>query len=286
MTAELSFDGRSDLTSADAEILLTLKQGDILWQKERLLNLAIKALPDHCEAVAWIDRDVLFDSDAWAEKALKLLDQYFLLHAFNQIYDVPPGNDADLAKIRSGQTPTYSAIQNWIEGEIDKEDMGGADVTKMKKRTRTTKTGQAIGTGGIGWVARREFIEFKPLYDACVVGGGDGALTQAIFGIPEVQVAMKHMNPEFARHYLSWAQDLQAGLKDNFGVVPSEAFHLWHGDLVNRRYWQRHVDFAQFNFDPLSDLALAADGSWKWSSDKLDMHRWVREFFLSRKEDG
>lgn len=111
VTAEMSFDGQSDLTASDAEILLTLEEGDILWQKERLLNLAIKALPAHCEAVAWIDCDVLFDSDAWAEKALKLLDQYSLLHAFGQIYDVPPGNGADLAKLQSEQTPTSSAIQ-------------------------------------------------------------------------------------------------------------------------------------------------------------------------------
>jgi hypothetical protein len=46
LAVELSFDGISDLGRDDADILVSLHGGDILWQKERLLNLALGALPD------------------------------------------------------------------------------------------------------------------------------------------------------------------------------------------------------------------------------------------------
>jgi hypothetical protein len=156
----------------------------------------------------------------------------------------------------------------------------------MKRRTRTAKSGQAVGTGGIGWVARREFIESNSLYDACVVGGGDGALTCTIFGASDVQVNLKSMNAQYAKHYQTWAHQIYADLRDNFGVIPSEVFHLWHGDIKHRRYWQRHDEFSQFDYDPYNDITYGENGCWKWSSDKPKMHQWVHEYLLSRREDG
>jgi hypothetical protein len=45
VTVELSFDGRFELAEDDADILIQLTGGAVLWQKERLLNLAAKAVP-------------------------------------------------------------------------------------------------------------------------------------------------------------------------------------------------------------------------------------------------
>jgi hypothetical protein len=42
VTVELSFDGRFELAGSDADILIQLSGGAVLWQKERLLNLALK----------------------------------------------------------------------------------------------------------------------------------------------------------------------------------------------------------------------------------------------------
>ena len=42
VTVELSFDGRFELTNRDADILIQISGGAVLWQKERLLNVALK----------------------------------------------------------------------------------------------------------------------------------------------------------------------------------------------------------------------------------------------------
>jgi len=49
VTVELAFDGQFELTSGDADHLIQLSGGDIMWQKERLLNIALEAVPDKVE---------------------------------------------------------------------------------------------------------------------------------------------------------------------------------------------------------------------------------------------
>ena len=52
VTVELSFDNKFQLASGDADILVQVRSTAVLWQKERLLNLALKSLPSECEKVA------------------------------------------------------------------------------------------------------------------------------------------------------------------------------------------------------------------------------------------
>jgi hypothetical protein len=67
MIAKLSFDGGFELTKDDADILIQISGGAVLWQKERLLNLAIKLVPLHVKSIAWLDCDVIFDRPDWAD---------------------------------------------------------------------------------------------------------------------------------------------------------------------------------------------------------------------------
>ena len=60
VTVELAFDGQFELTSGDADHLIQLSGGDIMWQKERLLNIGIKSIPSAVKNFAWIDCDILF----------------------------------------------------------------------------------------------------------------------------------------------------------------------------------------------------------------------------------
>ena len=63
-------------------------------------------------------------------------------------------------------------------------------------------------------------------------------------------------------------------------------FHLWHGSLRNRAYKNRHEGLRQFDFDPSRDIALDDNGTWRWASDKPEMHAFVRDYLMSRREDG
>jgi hypothetical protein len=49
--------------------LIFISGGAVLWQKERLLNLAIKSVPLYVKNIAWLDCDVIFDRSDWADRA-------------------------------------------------------------------------------------------------------------------------------------------------------------------------------------------------------------------------
>jgi hypothetical protein len=42
----------------------------------------------------------------------------------------------------------------------------------------------------------------------------------------------------------------------------------------------------EFGFDPAIDIAVDAEGCWRWNSPKTDMHDYVTRYFASRNEDG
>ena len=85
LTVELSFDGQFELTSGDADHLIQLSGGDIMWQKERLLNIALEAVPDKVEDVAWIDCDLVFESTDWPQTAKSALKSDNIIQLFSEV---------------------------------------------------------------------------------------------------------------------------------------------------------------------------------------------------------
>lgn len=57
---------------------LKVRAGDrhVLWQRERLLNMLERTLPDQYEYVAWVDADVLFPDNSWGARAVDGLKKF------------------------------------------------------------------------------------------------------------------------------------------------------------------------------------------------------------------
>ena len=69
LTVELAAPDMHELAPDDAETLISLTGEPYLWQKERLINLAIARLPPHVRFVAWVDCDVIFERPDWPQLA-------------------------------------------------------------------------------------------------------------------------------------------------------------------------------------------------------------------------
>ena len=82
VTVELSFDGRFELTEGDADILIQISGGAVLWQKERLLNVALKSVPSNVSNIAWLDCDVIFERSDWVDAANEQLNKYNVIQLF------------------------------------------------------------------------------------------------------------------------------------------------------------------------------------------------------------
>lgn len=276
VTVELSFNGRFELAAGDADILVQLDGGDVMWQKERLLNVALQHLPPACDTVAWLDCDIVLASDDWAVRARRALERVALVQLFEERHDLPPGAEPDalasLPDAFASAPGAFSLVGQLQAGRVDLEALTG---NELVTRFRTCL--------GLGWAVRRGLLEGHGLYDASIVGSGDKATVFAALGMPETATRALEMNARRAEHYLAWARPFAAAVQGRVGCIPGRVFHLWHGNLADRGYMHRHGLLA--DFDPFTDIALDARGPWRWSSHKPDLHAALRRYFESRRED-
>jgi hypothetical protein len=267
VAVELSFDGEFELRPGDADVVVRVADGDVLWQKERLLNLAVRAAPEHCSAVVALDCDVVFDNPHWPRETESLLRRHPVVQPFTRACQLPAG-------------VTRPDAAAWDEGN------GLYGVAFAKRRELDYSDGTSWPVYGGGWAFRRPLLERHGLYEACVVGGGDQALGCALFGDYPEAIGPSHMNAEQEAHYLRWAEPLYREVRGDVGFVEGRLGTLWHGEAKERKYISRHQGLAPFAFAPDRDLRPGTDGAWRWASDKPAMHHYVREYFASRNEDG
>ena len=83
LTVELSFDGAFEVEEHEADTLVRLRVGDVMWQKERLLNIGIRALPSSCDAVAVLDSDIVFENGDWPVEAERLLREHLVIQPYS-----------------------------------------------------------------------------------------------------------------------------------------------------------------------------------------------------------
>lgn len=271
VTVELAFGADYDLSSGDADILLQLRGRDVLWQKERLLNLALQEIPAECSKVVWLDCDLIFEREDWHEGLDRLLDEFALVQPFSMVHDVPA--NVGLEDLARSPSSAYSFAFIRTSGK------------KLEPPEKPTRRSQK-GALGCAWAARCEVLHQHGFYDRTVLGGGDGLMTHAAVGQMEATLQYEHMNPGQVEHYLNWAEPFFQTIAGKVGSLEGRLFHLWHGDLNNRKYKDRHRDFHRFHFDPREDIALEDNGCWRWNTAKPDMHRFVKNYFISRREDG
>ena len=275
VAVELAYGDAFELAAGDADVLLRIHGGDVLWQKERLLNLALDALPGGCEAVAWLDCDVVFADPEWEWSALAALERHPLIQPYRMVYDLPRGRGPDALDGWPADWGRISLASGVAGGALPPEIFR---VQGASMRLRYSP--------GHAWAARRELLREHGFYDAMVMGSGDKIMASAAFGHCRDSVASFAFNARQARHYLDWARPFHEAVAGRVGFANQAVVHLWHGSLSSRGYGDRYREFGAFEFDPYKDIRLAANGCWSWATDKPEMHAHVREYFVRREEDG
>jgi hypothetical protein len=269
---ELSQDGRFELEMGDAEILLQVRGGDVMWQKERLLNIAVSILPKECDHVAWLDCDGVFQREDWASAAVRELERTRLCQLFRTMHhlsrDIPVEAAGSATDSISRESIGYACASGVVTSVASPTD----PVPNVYKR-------------GNAWCARRDLLAEHGLYDRNIIGGGDKMIAFAATGQMEEVIARNGMSPAHADDYRGWASRFRRDVQ-GMGYVDGDLYHLWHGDLERRRYGNRHSVLRSLGYDPAADIALNAERCWRWNSVKPELHRQVRDYFWQRDEDG
>ncbi len=240
-------------------VRLNAYDDNFLWQKERLINLAVSLLPSHVKFVAWIDADIIFSDNYWVDEAITLLTDTPVI----QLYDVVAFLDVsrNVTAHASGFLAQYARVGNEIFS-------------------------QAVpGQPGMALAARREFFEGGGLLETMVVGGGDIYLAQALVDQWSDEY-LARLTPEHREHTQNWAALISRRFGKCTKTLRQQIYHLYHGAFINRRYKARYRILTDHAFDPATDIAVDSNGLLRWCSPKQDLHREVQRYFASRDEDS
>jgi hypothetical protein len=271
LTVELGCGDAFELTTGDVDILIQIPGDAMLWQKERLLNVALRHLPQQVVYVAWFDCDMVLPDPSWPELAIEALQRHCLVQLFENLIDLDPTS--------SHQDGPFEYTG---EGMVAFVKNGGPLRDLSLPRTRQYRPSARGGA----WAGSRLLLERHGFYDAMILGGGDLAFVHAAYGRFDEVADLLHLNQKQMSHYMNWARPFFNEVRGNMGHLKGDILHYWHGTIADRRYGERHKKLLQFDFDPYVDIAIDENGCFRWSTDKPELHRCVREYFDSRNEDG
>lgn len=258
-TVELAFDDYPfNVPGAQLQIR-GRRDRHMLWQKERLLNLAISALPADVDAVGWFDADVLFDSAEWLPQAIERLG-------------------------------AYQVMQPWREARVLGRD-GGEVLRKtstawMYHHKRDEHLRFHRSHPGFAWAARVEWIRKHGLYDANVTGGSDTCMIGG-FSPDSEEWIRQQLNPEWYSHCRCWCEAVQKDVRGLLGYIDQHITHLYHGERRDRRYVERWRCLRKHGFDPTTHITIDGTGLLTWTDEApQSLRQQVAEYFALRREDG
>lgn len=129
-TAEISFNGKF-LSPTKNSVHIKGSNNNILWQKERLLNIALESLPKIYKNIAWIDCDIIFDDPLWHKQLLCLLQDYKIVHLFKNATRENIFSESILNNISQGVSGfAWAARREELDAVkfLDNQVIGGADL--------------------------------------------------------------------------------------------------------------------------------------------------------------
>lgn len=220
---------------------------DILWQQYRLVDLGIRSLPDRFDKAVWIDADILFTEDDWAERMESLLDQFEVVQSYGRIALLDKGGNVMQRKdgvakeaLKNAQKPTATDLA------------GNLDLS-------------AIFATGFSWGVRRELVERHGIYDRWITGSDDIAFVIGIWGDWDNDFITSRLNDAMRKHYMEWAVPFHHHVGGRVSYLDTEVAHLWHGQRNYRKRWRCLRDY-----DPATDVAVAG-GVLEWRTDKAHL---------------
>jgi len=264
--AELVFPGQSYLLPEFDKHMRTYRfiARDVMWHKEKLINLAVAMLPPQYTKIAWIDADVLFPDNRWYEKTSALLDTYHLVQLFDQVSQ----------QTREGiEIKRRYSVVGHIERGKPKPFEFGASGSKTRP--------------GLAWAATRALLVAHGLLDVMIVGGADTFMSLAAFGKLDQwhDWRLKGLTPQLHSAFERWAKPFFEDVRGNVSFLPTTVIQLSHGQVERRKYDERKNILARHNFDPARDIEPDSRGIWQWSSAKTALHAEVAAYFEQREED-
>lgn len=266
-------DGRFDLDGQGYNSV-RLRGNGLIWQKERMLNLALTHLPPECRKVVWADGDILFESSDWLSATSQALETHVVVQPFDSCARLPYG---------------HLRYQGKTQDDIGITESFAACYARDPSLARN-EAYRYHGSTGFAWAAQRDFLDACGFYDTCITGSNDHLMAHVFAGTLQSSCIASTVGNDnaYARHFGEWSSKAHALCQGRLGCVSGRVLHLWHGSWEKRRHFARNQELRTFDFHPARDLQLETNGLWDWAhaSPILQALRsWSETHFHSLDED-
>ncbi|CAF0720817.1 unnamed protein product [Adineta steineri] len=213
---------------------LQIRAPSVLWLKENLINIAVKRLPSYIEYIAWLDADIEFERFDWPHLTIHQLQQYPIVQLFELSSFLGPAGKKDVLR----------------------QDYSFAYAIRHEQRLDARRSSECYVHPGYGWAMRRTVFEnMGGLLDFSILGSGDVHFAYALINRIEETIP-NGIHKDYRTLAKIWGQRV-AQLSGNgsfVGYVPIHIYHYWHGNRVDRGYFERWSILENFQFSPLKDL--------------------------------
>ena len=249
--------------------IIRVRTDSILWQKERLLNLAASWVPERYKYIAWLDCDIGFENFDWVNDCVHRLKSHQIVQVFEKCVRL----NQDGTGREEPDVASFGMIQYYVPQSLSPE-IGRYDVH---------------GHTGYGWAMRRSLFEQVGLYEGAISGSADHFMAHAIFDKYGfcIENALKHDQTQI-QHLKEWGKKFYELAQGDLGYVPGRIVHFWHGSTQDRRYFLRMHEITDLGYNPYLDIIAPPGRPLEWSPmmNKQGLKDYFIQYFTNRREDG
>jgi hypothetical protein len=285
VTVEWSPDGRFDLGPRDADVMIRVQGGDLMWQKERLLNRGLAHIRRQGMAgdVAVVDADVVFEQADWHYRVVHELAATPIVQCHAHIAylpDLPAGLPGRAQLVR---VPPEHAMPSLGYAMAQGRPLFATDAATAHVMAVAAES-PSSGNAGMAVALRLAGLPGFEFYDANIVGGGDLLLASAWLDELEAFFAPRQYTAAHRADVLHWARRcLPARRKRQLGWADNRVLHLWHGTLAQRQYGERRAILGSRGFDPARHIDRSGE-ALRFTGAAGEIKAAVEAYLVSRND--
>lgn len=264
--AELLFPWQRVPSLAPEVKTITVRSNSIMFHKEKLLLRLEREVPATYTKLCCIDCDVIFGRADWYDAVSAALDERPVVQPFSRCFWLGPD----------------------LRGAMAAHPAAATQLTAIRE-AHARGTDRLLGYPGFAHAMRRNWRNAPIHFPWAVIGGGDAVIFRAVNGL-----SCEFANPEFRRimtqSLADWSPD--ARVSADMGVVDGHIWHMWHGPMSGRQYYDRYVKFVEalgsIRVEDIRDLLVENDdGIWEWRDDvKKQLNSMMMRYFGGRDDDS
>lgn len=270
-TVEAAFgDQPFHFTHPDDPMCLQVRTNQVLFHKERMLNLGFKKLihvvPD-AKNLGWYDADVSFLDPDWVAKSAHALHRYRVIQPFGEAINLNAREE------REWNCP--SSLRAFL------------DAHGYHQRPPLPVSATYKGHPGLAWMIRRDTLDqLGGLYDVAVTGSADTVMSNCFKGDWSAYLPCCP-SAAMQRSMAAWQRKCDAVVQGHIGFVHGALAHHFHGASGDRGYEKRWSIAGFHQFDPDEDLLTdPGNGMLKWAGNKPALEQDMRMSLSLRNEDS